>query len=217
MLLNTLRVFALYHSQNKINRCTLNTTRLLHLKIDFIAENSKEKMAKTTQIVTGKRWWVLRCKPHQDKDTEKRLQNQNYIVYRPTVSRMRKSRGKMILRHESLFPGYIFIELDQSVDNWTSARFTQGVIDYVRAGRSPLQAGKQLVDTLRQQECSYQEQTTNLDEYHAGQKITIETGPFKNLEGVFNMYDGEQRAIILITLLHQQTHLTISPSDISSV
>jgi transcriptional antiterminator RfaH len=58
------------------------------------------------------------------------------------------------------------------------------------------------------------ERAIDLDRFHQGDLVTLTEGPFRGLNGVFMSYDGEERAIILLEILHKQTKLTISPAKL---
>ena len=53
-----------------------------------------------------KKWYLVKTKPRQEKIAISNLENQNYHVYCPWA----KINNKIVV----LFPGYIFIQLDES-------------------------------------------------------------------------------------------------------
>ncbi|MCB1637780.1 MAG: transcription/translation regulatory transformer protein RfaH [Thiothrix sp.] len=163
-----------------------------------------------------RRWYLLTSKPHNDDVAEENLRNQKYEIYRPLAQRLRKRRGKMVKTIESLFPRYIFIHLDQLNDNWAPIRSTRGVQNFVRFGREnmPSPVLDVLVHTLQENERLLGERVINLDRFHSGDQVIITEGPFKGLLGVFKTYDGEQRAIVMLEILHKQTRLGISPASL---
>lgn len=163
----------------------------------------------------GKQWYVLTSKPRKDEEAEAQLQNQGYTVYRPLAKRLRKQRNKMVTKVESLFPRYLFIELDQVNDNWGPIRSTRGVQSFVRFGQEPTAIPTSLIQSLREQEDTLGEQAINLDRFQKGDEVIITEGPFQGLTAVFSNYDGEQRAMVLISLLQQKTtSLPINPASL---
>jgi transcriptional antiterminator RfaH len=48
----------------------------------------------------------------------------------------------------------------------------------------------------------------------AGDKINILGGPFEGLETVYSRTDGQQRSIVLINILHQQTRISLANTQI---
>ncbi|HPQ94031.1 MAG: transcription/translation regulatory transformer protein RfaH [Thiothrix sp.] len=163
-----------------------------------------------------RRWYLLTSKPHNDEVAEENLLNQDYEIYRPLAQRLRKHRGKMVKKTESLFPRYLFIHLDQLNNNWAPIRSTRGVQNFVRFGREnmPSPVLDLLVRTLQENERLLGERVIDLDRFHNGDQVLITEGPFKGLLGVFKNYDGEQRAIVMLEILHKQTRLGISPANL---
>ncbi len=158
-----------------------------------------------------KNWYLLSSKPHKDALAEEQLLNQGYEIYRPLAQRLRKRRGKMLKVTESLFPRYMFINLDTLDDNWAPIRSTYGVNQIIRFGNEPAQVPDELIQSLKANEEKLGEKAIDLDKFHKGEQVILTDGPFKGLSGIFLSYDGEERAMILLEIMHSQTKLGISP------
>lgn len=162
-------------------------------------------------------WYLLTSKPHKDDLAEFQLRNQGYEVYRPLAQRLRKKRGKMVKTVESLFPRYLFIHLDNGVaDNWAPIRSTKGVQNFVRFGVEAAQVPDSLIDALKDQEEALGDRAIDLDRFHDGDKVLINDGPFKGIEAIFKKYDGEERVMVLLEILHKQTSLYLPPVNIDA-
>lgn len=160
-------------------------------------------------------WFLLTSRPHKDEVAEFHLRNQGYEVYRPLAKRLRTQRGKVITKIESLFPRYMFIHLDDGVnDNWAPIRSTTGISSFVRFGTEAARVPDALIATLKAQEAFFGERVIDLDRYHVGDKVIITEGPFRGLEAVFQKYDGEERVIVLLEILHKQTKLGLNPGHL---
>lgn len=161
-----------------------------------------------------KHWYLLSSKPHKDALAEEQLLIQGYEVYRPLAQRLRKRRGKMLKLTESLFPRYMFVHLDTLDDNWAPIRSTYGVNQIIRFGNEPAQVPQELIDQLKQNEAALGEKAIDLDRFHKGEQVILTDGPFKGLSGAFLSYDGEERAMVLLEIMHSQTKLGISPANL---
>lgn len=161
-----------------------------------------------------RQWYLLTSKPFKDELAEIELGKQGYEVYRPLAQRLRKQRGKLVKKTESLFPRYLFIALNELTDNWAPIRSTKGVQQFVRFGTYPALVPTDLILNLKNQELALGERAIDLDRFHQGDLVTLTEGPFRGLNGVFMSYDGEERAIILLEILHKQTKLAISPAKL---
>jgi len=174
------------------------------------------------KIITGKNmntndckaWYVLTNKPRQDAYAEEQLNNQGFITYRPLAIRERRRRGKVVKITESLFPRYMFINLDRTNDNWSPVRSTYGVSGFVQFGDLPLSVPDSLIDDLRKSENHFQEKAVDLDSFHRGDQVVVGNGPLKGLKAVFERYCGEERAILFMNILNEQAKVSVSPVDI---
>ena len=161
-----------------------------------------------------KNWYLLSSKPHKDEVAEHQLINQNYEVYRPLAQRLRKRRGKMVKVIESLFPRYMFIRLDTLADNWAPIRSTIGVSKIISFGNEPAVVHDDLINGLRAEENTLGEKAIDLDRFHKDDVVLITDGPFKGMNGRFLSYDGEERAMVLLEIMHSQTKLPITPASL---
>ncbi len=146
-------------------------------------------------------WYLVQCKPRQDERAEEHLLRQGYTCYRPQCRRERLVRGQRLIQEESLFPGYLFIQLSDS-SNWSPLRSTRGVNRLVAFGGYPLQVADTLIDNLRQRM-----EPTPQPLLQAGDKVRIIDGSFAELDAIFLSMDGEERVVLLMKLLNREQHL----------
>ena len=166
---------------------------------------------------SARAWFLLTSKPHKDELAHAQLLNQGYEVYRPLAKRLKKRNGKMITTVESLFPRYLFIHLDNGItDNWSSVRYTYGISDFVRFGKQslPKPVPNHIIANLQDQEETLGERLIDLERFHKGDQVLIKDGPYKNLLAIFQQYEGEQRVMLLLNLLHTETRLTTDSINI---
>src|SRR3990167_8957342 len=107
------------------------------------SERSMERLS-TTQPA----WYLLQCKARQDSRAEDNLLRQNYVTFRPQLVTQRLLRGKPQSVLESLFPGYLFIQLSHE-DNWSALRSTRGVSRIVNFNHGPATVTDQVIAHLR--------------------------------------------------------------------
>lgn len=154
-------------------------------------------------------WYAVQCKGGESFRAEDHLKAQGFDVFHPTWTVEKRYRGQLREVKEPLFPFYLFIRLDEQMDNWAPIRSTRGVLQLVRFGTYPLKVDSGLIEALKQRTHETQQQTLK-----AGDKILITRGPFKDLEAVFQTKKGEDRVIILLNLLQHQQRLSISRQDL---
>ena len=157
------------------------------------------------------RWYLIQCKPRQDSRAEENLIRQAFTCYRPTRHVERIQRGRRTTQVESLFPGYLFIQLDQLNDNWHPIRSTRGVSQLVTFGKQPIAVADELIEQLCQQLSETPPEPLALE---PGDSVRINSGSFKELEAIFLARDGAERIVILLQLLHCEHTLSVPISAV---
>ncbi len=156
-------------------------------------------------------WYLLQCKPRQDARAVVNLQNQNYRLFCPQITRMRTVGSAQTAQSEPLFPGYLFINL-AAEDNWAALRSTRGVSRLVSFDNKPAQVSNAIIAGL-QARCR-RPVAPKLPT--PGDSVRITQGPLEMLEGIFLAMDGQQRVVILMQLLsrQQQVHLPLQHIEV---
>lgn len=156
-------------------------------------------------------WYLVQCKSRQDARAEENLRRQGYQCYRPQQSIERVSQGRRQTVGESLFPGYLFIALEDGA-NWAPLRSTRGVSRLVAFNGHPLAVAESLIDALKLRTSPMESSSLQ-----AGEKVRIREGCFVDLEAIFDSKVGEERVILLLTLLNQQQRIELPMSSISKM
>lgn len=162
-------------------------------------------------------WYVVHTKPRQEQRALENLEAQGYCCYLPVIQAEKIRRQKLILEQEPLFARYLFIELDASAGgkSWAPIRSTLGVSKLVAFGDEPIKVDTQLIEFLRENHLPLAEQRIALHIH--GDKVQIKDGPFAGIEAIYEMADGEARAMVLIELLSKATRLSLPITSIAKV
>ena len=152
---------------------------------------------------TAPAWYLVHCKSRQDERAEQNLLRQGYVCYRPQHSCERIVRGRRQIIAESLFPGYLFIQLAADA-NWAPLHSTRGVIRIVGFGGIPLRLDDSLIDHLQQRTTAPARPALE-----AGDSVRITEGGFAELDAIFVAMDGEQRVILLLNMLNRQHQISM--------
>jgi transcriptional antiterminator RfaH len=151
------------------------------------------------------KWCLLYTKPHQEKIALTNLENQGYTAYLPLVDVEKIVRGARKVVRKSLFPRYLFLSLDPNgTTSWLPIRSTLGVANLVRFGSALAQVSPELVDSIRRAAAG----AVITREHQPGERLAITSGPFRGLEAIFQTYDGERRAVLLLTILGKSVRAT---------
>lgn len=125
-------------------------------------------------------------------------------------------QGRRVTTPQPLFPRYLFIQLDDSLQAraWGPVRSTLGVTRLVSFGQQPARVPEELVAQLRQQVRELAAAPQPL--FQPGQAVRITQGPFAGLDCIYQMPDGDQRVIVLLTLLQRPVQLPVPVQHLRS-
>ena len=157
-------------------------------------------------------WYALQHKPAQGDRAVQHLQNQDITCFYPKVAVEKIKAGKRIQRLEPLFPGYVFVNLEQSDPMWAKLRSTRGILRIVSFGNRPASIGDEVIAHIKDS----LDKVAELGGIKPGQSIELSEGPFKGLNAVFLSYDGEERAIVLIRFMQKEQAVRVSLASINN-
>ncbi|MEH6671644.1 transcription/translation regulatory transformer protein RfaH [Halopseudomonas sp.] len=151
-------------------------------------------------------WYLIQCKPRQEARALENLRHQSFTCFAPTHAVERVRHGKRVVLDEPLFPGYLFIQLCEFTENWHPIRSTRGVLRLVTFANQAVPVAKAIIEDI-QARLSVKEQTKPL--FASGERVTVTEGPLRELDAIFSSLDGEERAIILLSIMHRQQEIRV--------
>lgn len=162
-------------------------------------------------------WYLVHTKPRQEKCALENLERQGFQCYLPSFSAEKIRRGAVLVADEPLFPRYLFIQLGQgeSARSWSPIRSTKGVSRLVSFGAEPAKVSDGLIEALQVQEAAAQGGPEPL--FKPGERVRLTEAPFTDVEGIYQMADGERRAMVLIELLSKQVRVQVVPASLRKV
>lgn len=159
--------------------------------------------------ISDKSWYLIYTKPRQERLAQENLDNQGYMTYLPLIQRNRKRNGKRTTTVEAFFPRYLFISLNTTTDNWAPIRSTFGVANIVRFTQYPSIVSDSLISLLMSNE---NPDTGLYDEnfkFKLGDGVRITDGALVGYEGLFKARSGEERVIVLLNVMGNQTAVKV--------
>ena len=148
-------------------------------------------------------WFLLQTKVKQEQRAAENLERQDVVSFCPMIRVDKISRGRRAEVLDVLFPGYLFVQLGESSVSTTAVRSTRGISHFVTSAGAPIKVPRGLVDQLRQRVTADADMVMS-QLPKSGAKMQVIDGPFKGLNAVFTEPDGNNRAIVMVTLLSQQ-------------
>jgi len=161
--------------------------------------------------VTPVSWYVLQHKPAQADRALGHLPNPAVSWFYPQVSVEHIKAGKRTVKLEPLFPGYLFIHLEPTDPMWSKLRSTRGVLRVVGFRNKPAALPDEVVAQIKLRLDAVEEQGG----IKPGQVVRLSEGPFDGVDAIFQAYDGEERAIVLINFMQKQQPVKVAVSALN--
>ncbi len=158
-------------------------------------------------------WFLIHTKIRQERVALTNLESQGYTCFLPEISIEKLRRKTLEVVQEPLFPRYLFISLgtDLASQSWAPIRSTLGVSRLVTFGQIPAKIDASLVAVIR----AHNEAAISPTRYFAaGDQVIVTEGPFQGLDAIYQMDDGENRAMVLLHFMNKQVKLSVPPGNL---
>jgi transcription elongation factor/antiterminator RfaH len=161
-------------------------------------------------------WYVVQTKPGNEHRVETNLFNQEIEVFLPLLETFHYSNGKMVQKIKPLFPNYLFAKFDINL-HYYKVKWTRGVNKILGNGDGPTPISGKVVETIKEQ--TGKDNLVKLEEeWKEGDPVRINSGPFKDLVGVFQKKMSDNgRVRILLNLIGVDVPVQISRWQIKKV
>jgi transcriptional antiterminator RfaH len=157
-------------------------------------------------------WYVVHTKPRQETRAFENLQNQGFNCFLPTMQVQKLRNQKVQTITEPMFSRYLFIQLDDTTQNWGPIRSTMGVSKLVSFGPLPAKVPAEFIAFLKDAPPETLERM-----FVPGDNVQVASGPLQGLEGKYIAHDGETRAFVLVDLLGQPQKLRMAVESLRVV
>jgi len=154
-------------------------------------------------------WYAVYTKPRLEAVAEENLDRQGFEVYFPRCRQARLRRGKWTGQIEPLFPRYLFVRVSPGTDNVAPVRSTKGVVGFVRFGGEPKAVPDALIDALRANEERGSGFHATGALFSKGDNVRMLTGPFAGWQGIFLAQTGEERVMVLLSLMGRENKVAV--------
>jgi transcriptional antiterminator RfaH len=156
------------------------------------------------------RWFVAHTHSHAEVKATVHLGRQGFEVYLPRYLKRRRHARRIETVAAPLFPRYLFVAVDLTVQRWRSIYSTVGVTRLVCNGDEPTAVPEGVVESLRSREDT--DGFIKLDfrpRFHAGDKIRVLDGAFTSCLGLFEGMADRDRIAILLDLLGRKVRVVL--------
>ena len=157
-------------------------------------------------------WYVAKVKSSNDQSLEGYLRGRGVAVYSPEIVVMK--RGKQWT--ERLFPGYLFVMTDPTSEDWPLIRWARGLNYFLPTSMQPAPLPENVIEDI-----SSRVRLWNgggwIEAFQAGDRVTIDSGPLKPLDAVFERYlPAKQRCDVIVSLFGGPRRIEVEITSIQS-
>ncbi|WP_337659993.1 transcription termination/antitermination protein NusG [Anderseniella sp. Alg231-50] len=159
--------------------------------------------------VVGKRWFAVRTQPNREQRAKHQLDRQQFRTFLPLIEKSVCHARKIRQVRSALFPGYLFVELDLSKDQWRCINSTYGVSCLVMAGERPAFIPAGVIELII--ELSKSNGLVDFTpDLQPGMSVQMVSGPLSGLIGRLNRCDARGRVEVLLEVMGQEIRVTSS-------
>ncbi len=160
-----------------------------------------------------RRWYAVHTRPHAEARALENLARQGFEAWLPLYRKQRRHAGRSEQVLRPLFPRYLFVALDLDGEQWRPVLSTYGVAALVGGRDGPLPLADEVMQGLRERADGDGHYTLARD-FKAGDRVRIEAGPMRDLEGILEVEGDADRAVVMLRLLGRQVRVSLSPDEI---
>lgn len=155
-------------------------------------------------------WFAVYTKPRQENIALENLERQGFHCFLPMAVNPYQRRTERNLRIEPLFPRYLFLNAIAEQQSLGPVRSTRGVCSLVRFGMQLATMPNGVIETIRQR----RDPASGLVQLEpvpveVGDRVRVFDGPFAGIEGVFKERKGVNRALLLMSLLGNESTVEV--------
>jgi len=161
-------------------------------------------------LIAGQRWYVVQTHSHAERKAEAHLERQGFTTYLPRYLKRRRHARKIELVPAPLFPRYMFVSIDVSLQRWLAIRSTIGVTQVVCTGNDPVSVPDGIVERLKASQNA--DGFIPLDtrpRFAPGDKIKVLDGAFADCLGLIDTVTDRERVAILLDLLGRKVRVVL--------
>jgi len=161
-------------------------------------------------------WIAVNTHPNREQSAECNLRHQGYAVYMPVVKKQIRHARRVSEVLRPLFPGYLFVRLDDTQARWRPILSTIGVRSVVCTRDVPCILPAPFIDDLRAREKDGVI-ARSASAPQIGETVRVGRGAFDGLAGKIVDLSENDRLVVLMDFLNRPVRVKISSDLLSAV
>lgn len=162
------------------------------------------------------RWYVVQTQANAEAKAVAHLGRQGFETYLPRYLKRRRHARRVDVVAAALFPRYLFVAIDMTVQRWRSIYSTAGVSRLVCNGDNPAPVPEDVVHLLKSREdAAGYIQLDHRPKFRVGDKIRVLEGVFYDCLGIYDGMSDRERVGILLDLLGRKVRVLLDAEAIA--
>ena len=161
-----------------------------------------------------RKWYALHVRSRFEKIVDRHLRGKGYEEYLPLNRRRRQWSDRIKEIEDPLFPGYVFCKFDFT--NRPPILVIPGVVSVASVGSKPQAVPEEEIRALQdvvQSGCPYELWPF----IKAGQRVRVDYGPLRGVEGLVVEVSGKYRLIVSVNLLRRSVAAEIDSACVRQI
>jgi len=158
-------------------------------------------------------WYAVHTVARHEKRVAAKFQEVRICTFLPLVQEVHKWSDRRVTVEAPLFACYAFVRIAQTTEERLKVLRTPGVLGFVGSERQGTPIPEEQIESLR----------TTIEQkipFHphaflsAGRRVRIRGGSLDGVQGILVRYDGDQRLVVSVELLHRSVAIRVDGYDI---
>jgi len=162
------------------------------------------------------RWYVVQSQPNAENRAVMHLERQGFATYLPRYLKRRRHARRVDIVPAPLFPRYLFVAVDMTMQRWRSIYSTIGVAQLICNGDVPTAVPDEVVTTLKARENAVGFIRLEPRPFRLGDKIRILEGVFADCLGLYDGMTDRDRVTILLDLLGRKVRVLVDAEAVAA-
>lgn len=161
-------------------------------------------------------WYALYVKSRHEFAIRDDLAQEEIPAFLPTIQRQRQWKDRKKFVDFPVFPGYLFVQLEPSLEAFFKVSKTRGVVRLLTTDRGrPTSVPDHEIDSLRILLASGDDFDI-FPHLQEGAMVRVKRGPFKGAEGTLAVKGAKCRLIVNIGILGRSVGVGIHADDVET-
>ncbi|MDY6801694.1 MAG: UpxY family transcription antiterminator [Bacteroidota bacterium] len=162
-----------------------------------------------------KRWFALYTKSKSEKKAYKELVEKGIETYLPLEKRLKQWSDRKKWVEQPFIRSYIFVKVAEH--DLQKALNTPGIVTVIRFSGKPAPVRENEIDLIKSVLSSEEEFEVTADTFDLGEKVCVEHGTLKGIEGEMVQHLNKYKVLVRIESINQNILIRINPSYLKKV